>query len=147
MRLAGSRALACLALAAMLLLALVPAIGRLAASAPGARVLAHAVAPTRAAMPSHSIHARHGGHAASAEVLPSQTRILPGKAPAPDGHGGHDCPYCPLLSGLATAITVPWMPRAPLRLAPWSIRVAASRPQEAPVPALGGQGPPAHPHA
>ena len=62
--------------------------------------------------------------------------------PAPhEGHAGHDCAYCPLLSGLI-AFTVPRLDLDPAPLAPWSVRAAATPPSAAPVPTLGARGPP-----
>ncbi|HVI24594.1 MAG TPA: DUF2946 family protein [Xanthomonadaceae bacterium] len=148
MRPVRSRAFAWLALVAMLLLAAVPSLGRLAGaqsrSAPGIVPASHAMH----AMPAVA-HSGHGMHHAAAVQPSHRTDALhsPGKAPSENGHAGHDCAYCPLLSGLNAASSVPWLPRAPLQRAPWAVRVAANPPLAAPVPALGGQGPPVPPIA
>lgn len=137
MRPVRSRAFAWLALVAMLLLAAVPSLGRLAGGEPlPARASVHA----RHAMPAiaHGMH-----HAAEAQLGHRRDAPHPdGKTPGKNGHAGHDCAYCPLLSGLNLTASVPWLLRAPLQRVPWTVRAAASRPLDAPVPALGGQGPP-----
>ncbi|HET6435033.1 MAG TPA: hypothetical protein VFG18_04940 [Xanthomonadaceae bacterium] len=143
MRPVRSRAFAWLALVAMLLLAAVPSLGRLAGaqspSAPGTVPWSHAMHATQAIAP-----AGHGMHHAAAVQPGHRSDALqsPGKAPSENGHAGHDCAYCPLLSGLNLTASVPWLPRARLPHAPWAVRAAANPPLAAPVPALGGQGPP-----
>ena len=140
MRLVRSRAFAWLALVAMLMLVAVPSLGRLARGVPPpAPAMAHATH----AMPAVA-HAGHGMHHTAA-VQPGHHSDAPhprGETPRENGHAGHDCAYCPLLAGLSLTATVPWLPRAPLERAPWSVRAAANPPLAAPVPALGGQGPP-----
>jgi hypothetical protein len=146
MRPVRSRAFAWLALVAMLLLAAVPSLGRLAGaqspSAPGTVPSSHAMHATHA-MPAIA-PAGHGVHHATA-VRPGHRADAPRpgeKPPGENGHAGHDCAYCPLLSGLNLTASVPWLPRARLQHAPWAARAAANPPLAAPVPALGGQGPP-----
>lgn len=140
MRPVRSRAFAWLALVAMLLLAAVPSLGRLAGGAPRP---APAMAHETHAMPAVA-HAGYDVHHAPASQ-PSHRTDAPhpgGRTPGENGHAGHDCAYCPLLSGLNATASVPWLPRVPLPHAPWAVRAAANPPLAAPVPALGGQGPP-----
>ncbi|WP_166636837.1 DUF2946 family protein [Cognatilysobacter terrigena] len=139
------RRFALLAVTAALLLALLPTIGRLGAGT----VACESGMPASHAMPAMSMSMHH-----MAGMTPEQHRAhmammarmasrdaAPARVPTP-AHDSHDCPYCPLLSGLVGATTLPWSPSAPLALAPWSVRAVAQRATDAPVPALGGQGPP-----
>ena len=88
-----------LALAATLLMVLVPPLGRLAGSGP-ATGAAHAVHDA-AGHGSHGGHAAHGRHGAPA----------PPGGPEPAGTARHDCGYCPLLASMVP----PGMPRPTLR--------------------------------
>lgn len=132
------RRLSLLALVAMLLLALLPTLGRLAGTGAGCE------APVAARMdpaPMHMAHMTPAQHRAHWAAM-AAAHAAPGKpAPAPN-RGGHDCPYCPLLSGLAAADALPWQPHAPPAIGPWSVRAIVARRLDAPVPALGAQGPP-----
>ncbi|WP_407907945.1 DUF2946 family protein [Lysobacter claricitrinus] len=137
---------AVLALVAVLLLALLPTIGRLGAGpvacADGEATPSHTMQQSMHGMSMHDM----------AGMTPEQHRVhmammarMAARAPAPErapSHDSHDCPYCPLLSGLTDASRVSWSPAAPLALAPWSVRAVVQRATAAPVPALGAQGPP-----
>ena len=134
---------ALLALVAMLLLALLPTIGRL-----GGGAIACASEGTPQTASTHhdmSMHDMSGmtpdQHRAHMAMMARMASRAPAPKPAP-AHDGHDCPYCPLLSGLVDAGGVPWSPAAPLALAPWAVRAVVQRAIDAPVPALGAQGPP-----
>jgi hypothetical protein len=142
MPLARSRVLACLAFVSMLLLVVMPIAGRSFGSGfslPGEGMhSAHEAAPmSDMASMSHEEHMRHMAHMAAA------THHKPAPKTPHDGHAGHDCAYCPLLSALHHAASVSAVLTGPAPLAPWSVRVIAAPPVEAPVPALGAQGPPA----
>jgi len=127
-----SRRFAWLALVAMLALATLPTLGRLGTIAHdhGAMVMVDHVAMP-ASMPGMVMAAQHG---AQAGVEPAQG--------GHDGHEGHDCAYCVLLSGLATAAVVHWMPPATRLADEPPAQAFTNRRTDAPVPALGGQGPP-----
>lgn len=133
------------ALAATLLLALLPTIGRLGA---GAIACGESAGPSTAphhAMPGMSMRdmagMTHEQHLAHMAMMAREAMPAPAPEPA-STHDGHDCPYCPLLSDLANLAAVPWSPATPLQLAPWSVRAIVHRAIGAPVPALGAQGPP-----
>jgi hypothetical protein len=130
-----SRRFAWLALVAMLSLATLPTFGRLGTTArdQGAMVMVdHATMP--ASMPGVAMATRHGGQAAVDAAHGDHT--------GHDGHEGHDCAYCVLLSGLATAAVLDWtLPATRLADAP-PAQDFTTRRIDAPVPALGGQGPP-----
>lgn len=138
------RRLSLLALAAMLLLALLPTVGRLAGMGPAAGCGDAGGAPSMSmamSMPGMDsgamTPAEHRAHMAAMAAVRA-----PASPVAPTGHDGHDCPYCPLLSGLDTAAMLPWTPHAPAAIGPWSVRAVVARAMDAPVPALGAQGPP-----
>jgi hypothetical protein len=133
-RSAFRRPMARLALVAVLLLALVPTLGRIAQAraagvdaAPSWAALCTARGLQPVLLPASAHAAGHGN----------------GEAPAPSPRGGGDCDYCPLL---ATAL--------PLAIAPLSVPPAAapapalctsrtSPTREAPHPCgLGSRGPP-----
>ncbi|HEX2596103.1 MAG TPA: DUF2946 family protein [Luteimonas sp.] len=130
------RAFAWLALVAMLSLALLPTLGRL-----GAGVPVHAAMAMAGPMPAHvpgmamdmAMHGHASTHHAEEAAHPQ---------PVPGQHDGHDCTYCLLLSGLVGSAVLHWLPAAsgaPTRV---SSPVVSSRALDAPVPALGAQGPP-----
>ncbi len=130
-----SRRFAWLALVAMLSLATLPTLGRLGTIARhhGAMVMVdHAAMP--ASMPGMAMAARHGAQAAVDAVH--------GEQASHDGHEGHDCAYCVLLSGLATAAVLHWIPPATVLADAPPAQDFTTRRIDAPVPALGGQGPP-----
>lgn len=117
-----------LALAAILLLALLPTLGRLAQAGQGAAAGAWTQLCTMSGM--------------KLVKLPPFSIGQPA-APAPD-RGGSDCDYCPLLSMLTLAVAAlvlallgfaPVTP-APRRIRPPQIRLHPS--------GLGSRGPPAH---
>lgn len=122
------------ALAAMLLLAAVPTLGRLAGT-DAAGALAHAAAG-HASAPAHA-----AGHDTGAHHARSGDRA-PARRPVPFPHHGGDCDYCPLLAALATP--------APVALPPASgpvFRFAIAPPADPATrwrhPAgLGSRGPP-----
>lgn len=149
-----SRRFAWLALVAMLSLALLPTFGRL-----GAGVAADGGMPADHAMPSpmsgfgmamavqphmqehvaaRSLHPLppHSGHAVGTRASGER----PGGSH--EGHGGHDCTYCLLLAGLVGATTVQWRLPAPFIPGHRATPAFTNRRIDAPVPALGGQGPP-----
>ena len=140
---AAHRRLSLLALAAMLLLALLPTTGRLAGvrmptgceEATSAPRLDRGMPGTDMASMTPAQHRAHMAAMAGGAPRPA----LPS---TPAGHDGHDCPYCPLLSGLHAAAALPWAPDAPPAMGPWAVRAVVARAGDAPVPALGSQGPP-----
>jgi hypothetical protein len=90
---------ASLCLAAMLLLSALPTLGRLS----GGRAM-HAQA---AAASSAMAHTDGMSHAQMAHARPSvDSRPTEGATASTEEHFGHECPYCPLLAGLAS-IEVP----------------------------------------
>lgn len=119
-----NRAFACIALAAMFSLALLPSLGRLGGTPPD-----HAVTPSPMAT-----------HAATCADMPGAP-----DSPAPPGHppGSYDCDYCPLLAGLSLP-AIPATAIAPLP-SPRGWRDTGSRSRRhAFVPiGLGARGPPA----
>jgi len=130
-----SRRFAWLALVAMLSLATLPTLGRLGTIARdhGAMVMVdHSAMP--ASMPGMAMAARYGGQAA--------VDAAHGEQAGHDGHEGHDCAYCVLLSGLATAAVLHWIPPATRLADAPPAQDFTNRRIDAPVPALGGQGPP-----
>jgi hypothetical protein len=145
-----SRRFAWLALVAMLSLALLPTLGRLASGHQHARMAMahHAMAsPMPAAvmvMPaSHQMH--HGANAASDPLASRNAHAEHAGVEhgnEHEGHEGHDCGYCLLLSGLVGAATLQWLPAASRIAGQPSMPAFTNRRIDAPVPALGGQGPP-----
>ena len=130
-----SRRFAWLALVAMLALATLPTFGRLGTIARdhGAMVMAdHGAMPP--SMPGMAMPMQHGAQAG--------VEAAHGAPAGHDGHEGHDCAYCVLLSGLATAVVLHWMPPATRLADKPPARDFTNRRIDAPVPALGGQGPP-----
>ena len=154
---ARSRSFAWLALVAMLSLALLPTLGRLATGQKhaGMAMVDHAMASPMAAamaMPAWH-HMPHGATANRSDSLASRTAHAgDGHAGVEhagvehgdghEGHDGHECSYCLLLSGLVGAATLQWMPPASRIAGQQSMPAFANRRVDAPVPALGGQGPP-----
>jgi hypothetical protein len=135
------RPIASLALVAMLLLSILPTLGRLAGegTAPAVHagtVLADALGSGPASMV-HMSHLAHATHAAHGR--PS----APAAPPSHDGHGSHDCPYCPLLAGLAFSPVPPGMPSSPgaARTVAWFR--TADLPIVLRTSSLGSRGPPA----
>ena len=130
-----SRRFAWLALVAMLSLATLPTLGRLGTIARdhGAMVMVDH-SPMPASMPGMAMSARYGGQAA--------VDAAHGEQAGHDGHEGHDCAYCVLLSGLATAAVLHWIPPATRLADAPPAQDFTNRRIDAPVPALGGQGPP-----
>ena len=133
MRLRGShRWWLALALAAAMLLSLLPTVGR----------LAQAAAPT---------HEPHDGIAAVALctvqglrriALPPALAQKPPRPEAPAPHPAQDCDYCPLLAGLVALAIVAlalWPPALPVPLERFrdAHRIAAHHPS-----GLGSRGPP-----
>lgn len=121
-----------LALAAMLLLAVLPTAGRLAQpAAQGMRAGLEAMctsAGLRLADPAALLHAAHRGDGApDAPVHP---------------HQDADCAYCPLLASLAVALFLAIALRdAPARAAPAAPRASPPRSRSHPC-GLGSRGPP-----
>ena len=134
-----TRPLAWLALVAMLSLALLPTLGRLGGIAPSHHDMALADAGAmHAHMPGMDMHmAVHGQELRGART---PTHPAPGEH---EGHDGHDCTYCLLLSGLVGTAALQWRPPATVIATRLSTRAVANRVTDAPVPALGAQGPPA----
>jgi hypothetical protein len=140
------RPLAWLALVAMLALALLPTLGRLGGTVPSHPGMAAADA-------AHAMHAHMPGmHMPGMDMhMASQGQQLHGAGtpahPAPpdghEGHDGHDCTYCLLLSGLVGTAALQWLPPATFVATRLSTGAVANRATDAPVPALGAQGPPA----
>ena len=130
MRPVASRLWAAFALVAMLLLALVPAVGRLVEAGP-APAMAQAAAAAHA---DHASHARHAGHAVHPDGAAAAGHPMP--------HGADDCAYCPLLAGLQFALAIPCLAAVAPQRAPAPQWTVPQRATGAPVPALGGQGPP-----
>lgn len=145
-----SRRFAWLALVAMLSLAMLPTFGRLAIGQQhaGMAMAAHAMAsPMAAAMAPATHHMHHGAIArpdspASRNAHAGIEHPGVGHGDGHEGHDGHDCSYCLLLSGLVGATTLQWMPPASRVAGPRSMPAFSNRRVDAPVPALGGQGPP-----
>lgn len=141
-----SRRFAWLALVAMLSLAMLPTFGRLALGQQhgGMAMADHAMAsPVAAAMAMPaSHHMQHGVLARSDALAPRNGHAGLEHGDEHEGHDGHDCSYCLLLSGLVGATTLQWMPPASRVAGPRSRPAFSNRRVDAPVPALGGQGPP-----
>jgi hypothetical protein len=128
------RLFASLGLTAMLLLSVLPTLGRLA----GAQAVHGAMPATHDAM--HSMpdmsHAEHMAHMPHASHLPDHD------APASGEHAGHDCYYCALLAGLASAPALAGVPTA-LHASRASVPLpACNRPVELRTSCLGSRGPP-----
>ena len=134
-----TRPLAWLALVAMLSLALLPTLGRLGGTAP----------PHHGSMAIADVGAMHAHMPGMDMWMVAHGQELHGAGaahPAPgehEGHDGHDCTYCLLLSGLVATTALPWLPSATFVSTQLSTRAVANRASDAPVPALGAQGPPA----
>ena len=128
------RLFASLGLTAMLLLSVLPTLGRLA----GAQAVHGAMPATHDAM--HSMtgmsHAQHMSSAQHAGHSPGHD------APASGEHAGHDCSYCALLAGLASAPALAGLPTA-LHASRASVPLlACNRPVELRTSCLGSRGPP-----
>jgi hypothetical protein len=129
---------AVLALVAMLLLVALPTAGRItgapthAGHAIGAS--AHPLQRANAPMVVGGVHRGHGMHHAALERSPVPTQSPP--------RSGHDCDYCPLLTGLAP----PALPLAiPSPRDTGRAELPARRSAPIPtvlVPGLGARGPP-----
>jgi hypothetical protein len=123
----------------MLLLAVTPTMGRLFGGAmPHAMAAASATPMPMAGMEDmtaeeHLAHMRHA---------PQQGDGAGDGRPRRGEHMGEDCAYCPLLAGLLGSTVVVWKPPMPVPMAPQLIGAVVRRAVEAPVPALGSQGPP-----
>jgi len=134
-----TRPLAWLALVAMLSLALLPTLGRLGGTTPPhpgmALADAHAM---HAHMPGMDMHMAAHGHQVDGAARPAHPS--PGEH---DGHEGHDCTYCLLLSGLVGTTALQWLPSTTFIATQSTSPAVANRRTDAPVPALGAQGPPA----
>lgn len=144
MTLVRSRRFAWFAFLAMLSLALLPTLGRLGGTTPphpGMEMATHNSHAMHAHMPGMAMEMAPRGrtHAARAASLPTQPLPLPGEH---DGHDGHDCTYCLLLSGLVATTALHWMPPVTFAATHSSMSAVATRRIDAPVPALGAQGPP-----
>ncbi|MFL6591142.1 MAG: DUF2946 family protein [Luteimonas sp.] len=132
------RPFASLALIAMLLLSVLPTVGRLAGE--GALAAAHGHAAAAAAHGSGVDHMAHMAHAVHADHgRPS----MPPVPPPHDGHGSHDCPYCPLLTGLASSPVPPGMPASTDAAGTVPSVQVASVPLALRTSSLGSRGPPA----
>ena len=125
----------------MLSLALLPTLGRLGAGPP---VNAATAMADGHGMPAHmpgmavemAGHAHVPAHDATRRAHPQR------QAGEHEGHDGHDCSYCLLLSGLVGTAALHWVPPAALAIADTPTRAIASRVLDAPVPGLGAQAPP-----
>ena len=131
------RLFASLGLTAMLLLSVLPTLGRLA----GAQAVHGAMPATHDAM--HSMpgmsHAEHMAHMSPAQHAGQSPDH---DAPATGGHAGHDCSYCALLAGLASVPALPGLPAA-LHASRASVPLpACNRPVELRTSCLGSRGPP-----
>jgi hypothetical protein len=127
---------ASLCLTAMLLLSVVPTVGRLA----GERAM-HAQAPAAASTMPHTDGMSHASHMAHARAE-ADSRPAEEGAASTDEHFGHECPYCPLLAGLASIEVPPGLPAAlPARrsFVPEIVGRRAVSPQTS---CLGSRGPP-----
>ena len=127
-----------LALVAVLALALVPTVGRVAKAGAGVDhgAMQHATTAAQVVVDPHAAHrGHHGAHHAMAEAPPA--------APAPmPHHGDGDCEYCPLLQGLVTpapAAVAPLDAAPPAHVAQRNTpaRIAFRHPN-----GLGSRGPP-----
>ena len=130
------RLFASLGLTAMLLLSVLPTLGRLA----GAQAV-HGAVPAHDAM--HSMagmtHAEHTAHMSPAQHAGHSPER---DAPASGEHAGHDCSYCALLAGLASVPALPGLPAA-LHASRASVpHRVCSRPVELRTSCLGSRGPP-----
>lgn len=119
-----------LALLAVLLLALLPTVGRIAQ----ARVAGHDAAPTWAQLCTVQ--------GLRTVLLPGPPYQTPAPAPVPDPHAGVDCEYCPLLSAAVApvvgALSVP-LPALPPALCTSPAPLARTQPHPC---GLGSRGPP-----
>ncbi|MDQ3510799.1 MAG: DUF2946 family protein [Pseudomonadota bacterium] len=128
------RLFAPVALAAILLLALVPTAGRLVTGA-GQSATAAADSSEVAGAQVTAPDTNHAAHAAAAG---------PSSSPrSPSGeHDGHDCAYCPLLTS-TVSLQVPTIQLSALQAAvPVPSRALHERPAAARIPGLGSRGPP-----
>jgi hypothetical protein len=131
------RMFASLGLTAMLLLSVLPTLGRLA----GAQAVHGAMRASHDAM--HSMpgmsHAQHMAHMAPAQHAGHSPDH---EAPASGEHAGHDCSYCALLAGLASVPALSGLPAA-LHASRASVPLpACNRPVELRTSCLGSRGPP-----
>ena len=131
------RMFASLGLTAMLLLSVLPTLGRLA----GAQAVHGAMPATHDAMPSmpgmsHAQHMAHMSPAQHAGHSPDHD------APKSGEHAGHDCSYCALLAGLASVPALAGLPTA-LHASSTSVPLPACNwPVELRTSCLGSRGPP-----
>ena len=135
----------------MLSLAMLPTFGRLGTGLEhaGTAMADHAmVSPMAAAMAMPASHHMHHGVAVASNSSASRhahTGVEHAGRKHGDeheGHEGHDCRYCLLLSGLVGVATPQWLPPASRVVGQPSTPALSNRRLGAPVPALGGQGPP-----
>lgn len=130
-----------IALLAMLLLVLVPSLGRMSGAMPAPVMAGHAdvVQTHRAERVDRADHHQvRGQHSTAAD-----TNVAPRRAPAGGQHpDGHDCPYCPILGAMSLtgvgALAVPDLVWPPQRGRDGS----HGRPAEVPAAGLGARGPP-----
>ena len=128
------RLFASLGLTAMLLLSVLPTLGRLA----GAQAVHGAMPATHDAM--HSMPGM--SHAEHMAPMPHASHLPDHDAPASGEHAGHDCSYCALLAGLASAPALAGVPTA-LHASRASVPLpACNRPVELRTSCLGSRGPP-----
>lgn len=127
------RLFAPLALAAILLLALVPTAGRLVAGAEQPAALTAFQEDGSAQIATAEAH--HGSHAPATSASSSPR--------SPSGeHDGHDCDYCPLLTA-TVSLQVPSILLSALRTAVPVVAAATAGPRaDALIPGLGSRGPP-----
>lgn len=119
-----------LAFVAVLLLALLPTVGRIAQ----ARDAGHGPAPTWAELCTVQ--------GLRMVLLPAPPHQSPAPAPTPDPHAGADCEYCPLLA-VAVAPVVGALSVPPPALPPVLCTSPASVARTQPHPCgLGSRGPP-----
>jgi hypothetical protein len=132
------RLFASLGLTAMLLLSVLPTLGRLA----GAQAVHGAMPATHDAMHSLSPGMSHAQHMAHMSPAPPAGHAPDHDAPASGEHAGHDCSYCALLAGLASVPGLSGLPAA-LHASRSSVPLPAStRPVELRTSCLGSRGPP-----
>lgn len=121
------RSLHGLALLAILLLAMVPTLGRLAGSVPG----------EAAASVAHQM-----GHHPMASHMPGMAHAAGDRAAPPHHRHDDDCAYCVLLGSAVPTVTLALaLPATPLpvfAMPPWTVRPQRSLPRGR----LGSRGPP-----
>ena len=120
----------------MLLLSALPTLGRLAGErATQAQAAAASSAMLHTDGMSHASHMAHPGPAADSRPADEGTAST-------EEHFGHECPYCPLLAGLASIEVPPRLPVALPACRPFVVGTFGMRAVSPQTSCLGSRGPP-----